>query len=294
MTYEPRVEGRVLIDSSVVLSHYQVNSLLLARDRKQKFVFGSLDLGISNVELELSSNFVQLPDKQRLDWSQLLEIVDNELSCYAVRDNQIEKIHYFSQMFNRYYSLMPTRRAPTMLISGIPMHRIKDTDPHQDTFSKIKAIVPFSGQVLDTTMGLGYTAVEAANTAEHVTTIELDPTVEAVCRANPWSKKLFDNSRITRLTGDSSELIREFSDGAFARIIHDPPTFNLAGELYSLEFYGHLLRVLQTSGRIFHYVGNPASRSGRGVTRGVVRRLQEAGFSRVKPYPSAFGVVAYK
>ena len=179
------MEGRVLIDSSVVLSHYQVNSLLLARDRKQKFVFGSLDLGISNVELELSSNFVQLPDKQRLDWSQLLEIVDNELSCYAVRDNQIEKIHYFSQMFNRYYSLMPTRRAPTMLISGIPMHRIKDTDPHQDTFSKIKAIVPFSGQVLDTTMGLGYTAVEAANTAEHVTTIELDPIVEAVCRANP-------------------------------------------------------------------------------------------------------------
>jgi predicted methyltransferase len=268
--------------------------LLSARDNGQQFVYESVDLGISKVEIELSSDHVLLPDDQRLDWAQLREIGGNELSCYLVRDSQIEKIHFFSQMFNRYYSLMPTRRAPTMLISGIPMHRIKKTDPYQDTLSKVKAVAPLSGRVLDTTMGLGYTAVEAAKMAEHVTTIELDPTVEAVCQHNPWSQGLFDNPQITRLIGDTYDLIRDFEDGTFTRIVHDPPMFNLAGELYSLDFYRQLLRVLRGSGRIFHYVGNPASKSGRGITRGVVRRLHEAGFGRVKPYPKAFGVVANK
>ena len=291
---EPVDGRRPLIDSLIVLSHFQANSLLFARDSGLQFVNVSLNLGISDAEIKLSSNHVQLPDDQRLDWAQIREIVDNELACYLVRDGQIEKINFFSQMFNRFYSLMPTRSAPTMLISGIPMHRIKNTDPHLDTLSKIKPVAPLNGQVLDTTMGLGYTAIEAAKTAEHVTTIELDPTVEAICRHNPWSQSLFDNPRITRLIGDTFDLISEFGDGVFTRIVHDPPMFNLAGELYSLEFYRQLTRVLRPSGRIFHYVGNPASKSGSGVTRGVMRRLYEAGFKRVKPYPSAFGVVAYK
>ena len=55
-----------------------------------------------------------------------------------------------------------------------------------------------------------------------------------------------------------------------------------------------MYRVLRVSGRVFHYIGDPQSRSGRNVTRGVVRRLQESGFNRVKSYPQAFGVVAYK
>jgi predicted methyltransferase len=70
--------------------------------------------------------------------------------------------------------------------------------------------------------------------------------------------------------------------------------FNLAGELYSASFYRQLLRILRPSGRLYHYIGNPSSKSGRGVTRGVIRRLYEAGFRRIKPYPRAFGVVAYK
>ena len=181
-----------------------------------------------------------------------------------------------------------------MLISGIPMHRIKNTEPYADTLSKIKAIAPVEGQTLDTTMGLGYTAIQAARTADHVTTIELDPAVTEICRLNPWSQDLFDNPKITRLIGDAFDLIAEFGDGSFARILHDPPMFSLAGHLYSAEFYSQLLRVLRPSGRLFHYVGDPDSRSGRNITRGVMRRLTESGFRRVKPYPRAFGVVAYK
>ncbi len=77
-------------------------------------------------------------------------------------------------------------------------------------------------------------------------------------------------------------------------VIHDPPMFKLAGHLYSQAFYQGLYRVLKRNGRLFHYVGDPDSRSGRNITRGVMKRLGEAGFSRVTGRPRAFGVVAVK
>jgi predicted methyltransferase len=279
---------------SHVLSHFQAKSILSAHDAGLSSAVVSLDLGLTQTDVHLQADFVVFPDGQRLSWLLLREILANELACYEINDDQIEKIHYFSQTFNRYYSLMPTNRAPTMLISGIPMHRIKNTDPTRDTLNKIKTVTPIAGHVLDTTMGLGYTAIEAAKSAEKVTVIELDPTVVEVCRHNPWSRGLFNNPRITRLIGDSYELVEQFAAETFTRIVHDPPMFNLAGELYSTTFYRQLLRILRPSGRMFHYIGNPSSKSGRGVTRGAIRRLYEAGFRRIKPYPRAFGVVAFK
>lgn len=279
---------------SPVLSHYQAKVLVSAFAEGLSGTLASLDLERSTSHVVLSENGAHLPDGQILNWGQIEEILDNELACYEIRENQLEKIHFFSPLFNRYYSLMPTASAPTMLISGIPMHRVKGTDPHRDTLAKVAAIAPIHGEVLDTSMGLGYTAIAAAESAGHVTTIEIDPTVEQICRRNPWSQDLFGNARITRLIGDSFERAPDFSDHSFTSIIHDPPMFNLAGELYSTAFYRQMLRILKPGGRMFHYIGNPASKSGRGVTRGAVRRLQEAGFRRVKPYSRAFGVVAYK
>jgi predicted methyltransferase len=64
--------------------------------------------------------------------------------------------------------------------------------------------------------------------------------------------------------------------------------------LYSAEFYRQLGRILKAKGKLFHYIGDPNSKSGRSVARGVIRRLQDAGFRYIKPRPQAFGVVAYK
>jgi predicted methyltransferase len=212
----------------------------------------------------------------------------------VAEDCKTEKVQRFSERLNRLYSLMPTERAPTLLVSGILMHRIKGIDPYSDTLRKIGTISPVMGRVLDTCTGLGYTAVEAAKTAEEVVTVELDPMVLEVARFNPWSRSLFENPRIQQIIGDSFEVILGFEDRAFARIIHDPPTFSLAGELYSGEYYRHLFRVLKQKGRLFHYIGDLDSRFGRNVARGVVRRLQEAGFSRIVRKPGAFGLVAYR
>jgi predicted methyltransferase len=63
-------------------------------------------------------------------------------------------------------------------------------------------------------------------------------------------------------------------------ILHDPPRFGIAGELYSAAFYAELSRVLRRKGRLFHYTGAPNKlTSGRDVPREVSRRLREAGFA---------------
>jgi predicted methyltransferase len=43
---------------------------------------------------------------------------------------------------------------------------------------------------------------------------------------------------------------------------------------------------------LFHYVGNLDSPSGVRVSRGVVLRLEEAGFGNVRRQPEAFGISA--
>jgi predicted methyltransferase len=215
---------------------------------------------------------VLFPGGENLRWESIEEISDNEVACYSVDGNVARPIKGFSEFSGRVYGLMPTESAPTMLISGIPMHRIKDTNPYQDTLNKIKAIAPIKGDVLDTTTGLGYTAIEAARTARHVVTIEIDPTAQEIARQNPWSQALFDNPKITQVIGDAFDKVGEFEAESFSTIIHDPPN----------------------SGKMFHYIGDPQSKSGARVTAGVIRRLQEAGFKRVTRAPRAFGVVAHK
>jgi predicted methyltransferase len=278
----------------VVLSHYQAQPLLAAHAAHLSTVRISIDLNLTQVDVTLEDASITLPDGQRLAWAHIESIAQNENGCFHIHDGTATKIQAYSDETDRYYSLYPTQLAPTMLLSGLPMHRIKDTDPHHDTLAKVKAASLTRGRALDTCTGLGYTAIEAAKVAEHVTTIELDPAAQTVARLNPWSQALFDNPRITRVMGDVAEEIERFDDASFSRVIHDPPMFALGGDLYSSTFYTQMHRVLEPGGRVFHYIGDLESASGSRVARGAVERLKRAGFHRVTPRPEAFGLVATK
>jgi predicted methyltransferase len=278
----------------LVLSHFQTKRLLEHYQAGGGHIRVSPDLGLNLVEVTLELGGAVFPGGEMLSWESIEEINASENNCYIIQEGEPQKILTFSEFTNLAYSLMPTQGAPTMLVSGIPMHRIKGTDPHDDTLEKIKAIKPVTGQVLDTATGLGYTAIEASKTAQHVTTMELAPEALEIARHNPWSYDLFNNPRITSLIGDSYDLVKEFEAERFSRIIHDPPTFRFAEHLYSGAFYAELHRVLRTGGRLFHYIGDPKSKTGRITTRGVTRRLGEAGFTKVTRWPRAFGVVAFK
>ncbi|MEM8856735.1 MAG: spermine synthase [Chloroflexota bacterium] len=279
------------------MSHYQVRPLLSHQPLHDAVdVNLSFDLGLSTAQAKLTNAGLMFREYEPILWPDLKKIAEEENSVFEFfEDGEIQKVSSFSDELQRSYSLFPTQSAPTMLVSGITMHRIINCDPHQDTINKIKAFgAPPTGRVLDTTMGLGYTAIQAARTAASVTTIELDPAVVEICRYNPWSSALFEKENITRRVGHAWDVIEELSDGSFSAIVHDPPMFNMAGELYSLDFYKELYRLLGHKGRLFHYIGNPKSKSGSTVTRGTIKRLKEAGFKRVMGREQAFGVLAVK
>src|SRR5581483_9807232 len=174
----------------IILSYIQAGPLLAARRQGLATIDISPDLGRSTISATLTDEGVVFPGGERLDWLSIEKMRKSEVNCYLVEDNTLRPVQVFSEYTNRMCSLLPTKGAPSMLIAGFVMHRIKDTDPMQDTRSKIAAIAPMSGRVLDTATGLGYTAIEAARSADDVVTIELDPGAQAMARLNPWSREL--------------------------------------------------------------------------------------------------------
>ncbi len=281
-----------------VLSHITVGPLIEAHGRRATSVEISVDLGRSRTTIAVDDDGARLPEGI-LSWTEIERVAKSRTACFVVGPEgnatlRAEPIKAFSDELGRAYTLYPTEGAPTMLVSGIPMHRIKGIDPLSDTDRKIAALRPIGTRVLDTATGLGYTAIRLAATGAHVTTIELDPLVLGIARRNPWSAELFEQPRIEQRVGDASEIVTELPPASFDSVLHDPPMLSLAGDLYGAAFYRGLLRALRPGGRLFHYVGNPASPSGARTTKGVVRRLGEVGFAHVRGRPDAFGITAVK
>jgi len=169
-----------------------------------------------------------------------------------------KKIQFFSPETNKFYQLVPTATIPVLRISGVPMQRFTKIDPLEDTLSKIKALKP-KGIVLDTCTGLGYTAIYSAkkSNVKKVITIEKDKNVIEIAKLNPASSELFENPKIELIIGDSFEIIKKFHDESFDCILHDPPTFVMAPELYSLPFYKEMYRVLKKRSMLWHYCPEP-------------------------------------
>ncbi len=208
----------------------------------------------------------------------------------------VEKIQFFSSETNRFYQLFPTKTAPTLKISGVPMHRHTHVDPLTDTELKIKALKPH-GLVLDTCTGLGYTAIYSAREPKvtKVITVEKDENVLKIAGMNEFSNDLFSNPKIEIVQANVFEKIKEFPSKHFDSIIHDPPTFIMATELYSLKFYAELYRVLKPKSKLWHYCPEPGKLSGKKPLRDKVKRnLEETGFRKVVFDVQSFGLLAEK
>ncbi|MFM7188774.1 MAG: methyltransferase domain-containing protein [Armatimonadota bacterium] len=184
--------------------------------------------------------------------------------------------------------------TPALMVGGFPMHRHKGIDPWESSLAMVNAVPRVYGRVLDTTCGLGYVALAAAKRAVRVTTVEIDPAVCGLHQASPWSRKLYTTSNITVINESCLTYVAAQSSGSFDVIFHDPPTVQIAGDLYSQAFYSELHRVLSRKGVLFHYIGSPESRNGSTMMRGTKRRLSEAGFEKVVQVDSAFGLLAFK
>ncbi len=175
--------------------------------------------------------------------------------------------------------LVPTEwGAPTFEIDGIKMLPTAQGSPYEDAARKVALVEPRGKVVLDTCGGLGYFAAWClAGQAARVLSFEKNPDVIWLRSLNPWSPMPGGGLELEQ--GDISREITRIPDASVDAVLHDPPRFGIAGELYSQAFYDQLARVLRRRGRMFHYTGTPnALSSGRDVPREVAARLRRAGF----------------
>jgi predicted methyltransferase len=84
---------------------------------------------------------------------------------------------------------------------------------------------------------------------------------------------------LTLTQADVTQAVATLASNSVDAVLHDPPRFGIAGELYSQDFYDQLARVLKRRGKLFHYTGTPNKlTSGRDVPNEVAIRLRNAGF----------------
>jgi hypothetical protein len=176
--------------------------------------------------------------------------------------------------------LVPTEWGPpTFEIDGIKMLPTAKVSPYADAERKVGLLHPRGKTILDTCGGLGYFAAWCLQgQAAKVLSYEKSPDVLWLRSLNPWSPET--GGPLQLIQGDIAVEIATLPSGSVDGVLHDPPRFGIAGELYSQAFYDHVARVLKRKGRLFHYTGTPNKlTSGRDVPNEVAKRLRQAGFT---------------
>lgn len=252
----------------------------------------SADLNLSESEFSLIDQHLVFDAGNRLSVDELKRIVKKTQRVYLCHGGDVVPLEDRS---SGYYKLVPTAGAPLLEISGVKMHISKGTDPFASASAMAQQAVRQGDRVLDCCSGLGYAAIAAHRLgAREVISIELSPEVMGLRAQNPWSRDL-GQAGIVQRQGNSHELIAAMAASSFDSVVHDPPRFSLAGELYSEEFYREIFRVLCRDGRLFHYTGNPhVIKKGSSFVDGVIRRLKTAGFRQVEKVEHLMGVSARK
>ena len=259
-----------------LLTRPLAQALLAARDAGANTWTGSLDLGRSDGDAVLGPDTWQWRG-QSFPYAPTLK--DRTLYYWDG-----EEFAPASRYAGSLIKLVPTAwGVPTFEIDGIKMLPTSKESPLDDARRKVALVEPGGNVVLDTCGGLGYFAaccLEGGVT--RIQSFEKNADVLWLRTLNPWSPDpdATDSGGRLRLThADVSEAIGQLPNGAFDVLLHDPPRFGIAGELYSQAFYDQLARVLRKGGRLFHYTGSPNKlTSGRDVPREVAKRLEKAGF----------------
>jgi predicted methyltransferase len=264
-------------------------------ERKGCFT-STLDIGLSWEEVCVEEGRLYT---KRLSSPVLIdEVKPSRDDRVVVIDKQLGVLEAIISSDKGFYKLKATGmdKAPTIEINGIHMHRIVDIDPWTDSLYKVfDARVKEGDIVLDTCMGLGYTSIiSLIRGAQRVFTYEVDENVIEIAGMNPWSRMLMDE-RIVINHADVVDEIRDLPANYFDKIIHDPPRLTKDyGDLYSIDFYVQLNRVLKPGGVLYHYTGQPGIHGRANIVGNIGSRLKKAGFRVLKFSEKSLGFIAVK
>ena len=170
---------------------------------------------------------------------------------------------------------------PILEISGI---RMQEGDPVETGKTKVGLLKVREGmKVLEICTGLGYCTHQLVKRNCIVKTVEFDSNVIEMARHTKHFKEVEEKVEI--VMGDGFEVVQELAEQGekFDRILHDPPRFTRAPELYSQIFYNNVHKIMAKDGVFVHYVGNPYSKNKkRSFIPGIIQRLRNAGFKKIE------------
>jgi uncharacterized protein len=271
---------------SPLLTSQEIERMLISRNTRSATLECSLDLQVSMSTVEIGPT----------DWGwngrrfpYLERFKDRTVYYWADGDGSFQPAARFSSSLIK---LVPTEwGAPTFEIDGIKMLPSAKVSPFEDARTKVALIQPKGKTILDTCGGLGYFGAWCIRGgAKHVRSYEVNAAVLWLRDINPWSPA--GDPPLTLIQQDVTSAVVSLGAGSVDAILHDPPRFGIAGELYSLDFYEQLARVLKRGGSLFHYTGTPNKlTSGRDVPSEVAKRLRTAGFETEK---TGDGILAVK
>jgi len=262
---------------SPLLTSKEIEQMFISRDAGSAVLECSLDLQVSTSTVEIGPfdwawNGRRFPYPERFKHRTVYYWEDG--------DGAFQPAARFASSLIK---LVPTEwGAPTFEIDGIKMLPTAKISPFEDAQTKVDLIQPRGKIVLDTCGGLGYFGAWCLRGgARHVQSYEVNSGVLWLRSINPWSPAAAPP--LTLIQEDVSRAVVTLAAGSIEAVLHDPPRFGIAGELYSLSFYEQLARVLKRRGRLFHYTGTPNKlTSGRDVPSEVAKRLGAAGFATEK------------
>ena len=270
-----------------LLTHDTAAALLAAREAGRASWHGSLDLGRTQGEASIAAD--------RWHWRGRDYPYPDRLRERTIHHWNGDAFAPVSRYSDALIKLVPTQwGAPTFEIDGIKMLVTARISPIDDARRKVALVRPQGRTILDTCGGLGYFAACCLDAGiARIDSYEKNADVLWLRTLNPWSPDPdapASRGRLRLTHADVSQAIETLPAASYDAVLHDPPRFGIAGELYSQAFYDGLARALRRGGRLFHYTGAPNRlTSGRDVPREVAARLAAAGF---RTEPALDGVLA--
>jgi predicted methyltransferase len=226
-------------DAGPLLTRPVAEALRAARSAGAGAWTGSLDLGVSIGHAALETDAWQWRG-QRYPYPPPLK----DRTIYHWDGDAFAPVARFAGSLIK---LVPTEwGAPTFEIDGIKMLPTVRESPLADARRKVALVEPRGKRVLDTCGGLGYFAACCLQAgAARVHSFEKNADVLWLRTLNPWSPDPDEvdphapasGGRLQLEHADVTQAITQLADASVDALLHDPPRFGIAGELYARAFY---------------------------------------------------------
>jgi len=212
-----------------------------------------------------------------------------------IYDDQTRSLERLALFTDHLYRVRVINGFPILEIDGVRMNLLKEVNPVEYARRVVEGLKVRRGMdVLECCMGLGYITAELVRRGARVWAVEKRREVVELSRATPWFSHLHSHERVKVVNKPIEEFVEEAREEGlrFHRIVHDPPSPRMAGELYSRKLYRAYRDVVREKGMLYHYSGLPGQQRGWDEVERTARRLEEAGWRVVRKDRLLKGVFA--